>query len=81
MNIPNFKYTQTQFHIQETLNPQNVAEFINFSFFWDAEREPTLKDITIEIKQGKQYSIVGKVGAGKTTFLHALLEELPHFTG
>lgn len=56
-------------------------EFENFSSFWNAEGEPTLKNLTLEIKKGKQYSIVGKVGTGKTTFLHTLLEELPHFTG
>lgn len=56
-------------------------ELKDFSSFWDAEGYPTLKNISLEIKQGKQYSIVGKICSGKTTFLHTLLEEIPHFTG
>lgn len=58
-----------------------MVEFEDFSSFWDCEGYPTLKNITLEIQQGKQYSIVGKISSGKTTFLHTLLEGIPHFTG
>ncbi|OWF38261.1 Multidrug resistance-associated protein 7 [Mizuhopecten yessoensis] len=36
----------------------------------------TLRNISIDIKQGQFIGVVGKVGAGKSSFLHALLAEM-----
>ena len=33
---------------------------------------PVLKDVNIEIEEGKFYSIIGKSGSGKSTLLHIL---------
>lgn len=35
-----------------------------------------LRDVTLQIKRGHLVGVVGKVGAGKTSLLHALLAEI-----
>lgn len=42
---------------------------------------PTLHNINVNIKKGSLIGIVGQVGSGKTSFLQALLRELPHESG
>lgn len=42
---------------------------------------PTLNNINVNIKKGSLIGIVGQVGSGKTSFLQALLRELPHESG
>lgn len=42
---------------------------------------PTLHNINVNIKKGSLIGIVGHVGSGKTSFLQALLRELPQETG
>ncbi|KAJ8919557.1 hypothetical protein NQ315_002179 [Exocentrus adspersus] len=41
----------------------------------------TLTDVTINIKQGTLCCVLGKVGSGKSSFLHLLLKELPASSG
>ncbi|XP_078033391.1 ATP-binding cassette sub-family C member 4 isoform X2 [Augochlora pura] len=41
----------------------------------------TLHDISIEIKPGKLYAVVGSVGAGKSSFLQLILRELQQSRG
>jgi len=36
----------------------------------------TLKDIDLQIKRGEFIIIIGKIGAGKTSLLHAMLNEM-----
>jgi ABC-type uncharacterized transport system ATPase subunit len=43
------------------------------SFAWGEESEPTLKNLSVVIPRGSLVAIVGRVGAGKSTFLSALL--------
>lgn len=47
---------------------------------WDKSRAPVLRSLDIKIKRGSITAIVGPIGSGKTTFLHALLGELHHST-
>lgn len=44
-------------------------------------RAPTLKGINIDFPKGKLIGIIGPVGSGKSSFLQALLRELPFETG
>jgi NitT/TauT family transport system ATP-binding protein len=39
---------------------------------WSNEREPTLKDISLEVNRGEFVAIVGPSGCGKTTLLYIL---------
>lgn len=47
----------------------------------DAWKLPTLQNISVNIKKGTLVGIVGHVGSGKTSFLQALLRELPMESG
>ncbi|CAH3114175.1 unnamed protein product [Pocillopora meandrina] len=45
--------------------------------YWDKSLNPTLKDISLEVKQGELHIVVGPVGAGKSSLLMTILGELP----
>ena len=47
----------------------------------DDIRIPMLKDVTYSFLPKKMYGIMGKIGSGKTTFLKALINDLPYFSG
>lgn len=54
-----------------------LVEIKNSAFcYGDATSEPVLRDVDIEVKPGELVIIVGKVGAGKSTYLNALLGEM-----
>lgn len=78
--------------VQETLNyeadVQNTAEpktvvtptFIGFeelTFQYPMSHVKNLQRISLSLKKGETLGIVGKTGAGKTTFLRQLLREYP----
>lgn len=44
-------------------------------------KHPTLNNIDVDFPKGKLIGIVGPVGSGKSSFLQALLRELPLETG
>ncbi|MDR4888291.1 ABC transporter ATP-binding protein [Fredinandcohnia sp. QZ13] len=44
-----------------------VIEFINYSFTYRSQAEPTLQDITLKIYEGEKVLIVGPSGSGKST--------------
>jgi ATP-binding cassette subfamily C (CFTR/MRP) protein 1 len=46
-----------------------------------AARPPTLKNINLKIRRGAFAAIVGEVGSGKSSLLHALLGEIPKESG
>lgn len=46
---------------------KTVIEFKNFSFKYDAQKNPTLKNINLSIKEGEKVLIVGPSGSGKST--------------
>lgn len=52
----------------------------NFSAYWKSEN-PVLKNLNINIKPGQCISIVGRVGAGKSSLLSCLLKEIPRYKG
>ncbi|XP_062374958.1 canalicular multispecific organic anion transporter 1 [Sardina pilchardus] len=46
------------------------------TFSWGKENEPTLKNISLDIKPGRLIAVVGAVGSGKSSMLSALLGEM-----
>mmetsp|Transcript_83807 Transcript_83807/g.245730 ORF Transcript_83807/g.245730 Transcript_83807/m.245730 type:complete len:1605 (-) Transcript_83807:41-4855(-) len=45
-------------------------------YAWQSWAKPTLMDLDVVVPQGTLVSIIGPVGCGKTTLLHAILGEL-----
>jgi len=78
--------------VQETLNyeadvrnipnPQMIATpkaigFDDLTFQYPMSQVKNLQQISLSLKKGQTLGIVGKTGAGKTTFLRQLLREYP----
>ncbi|GGE36499.1 ABC transporter ATP-binding protein [Streptococcus himalayensis] len=55
-----------------------VIEFKNFSFQYQAQSEPTLKNINLTIYQGEKVLIVGPSGSGKSTLGQCLNGIIPN---
>lgn len=51
---------------------QSSIRFENVSFTYETGTFPSLKNVTIEIKKSKTVALVGKSGAGKSTFVDLL---------
>ncbi len=49
-----------------------VIEFKDFTFKYDAQKEPTLKNINLTIYEGEKVLIVGPSGSGKSTLSNAI---------
>lgn len=59
--------------LEDTLHEDISVSFQNASFKWDSsDSEPTLKDITLNVKKGELMSIIGPVGSGKSTLVHSI---------
>lgn len=54
-----------------------VIQFNDVTFRYPGSKEPALKNIHLNIKQGETIGIVGKTGAGKTTLFKQLLRQYP----
>ena len=78
--------------VQETLdyepdvkNPKDAIDvespaslgFDDFSFQYPMSQTQNLENISLHVKRGQTLGIVGKTGAGKTTFVKQLLKEYP----
>ncbi len=53
----------------------------NLSVLFDSASKPSLEQVQLEILPGESVAIVGPVGSGKSTFLQAILKEVPLRTG
>ncbi len=51
------------------LRHQHTIRFDNVTFFYPNATEPTLRNVTLEIRHGEHVAIVGPNGCGKTTLL------------
>ncbi|ODN02112.1 Multidrug resistance-associated protein 4 [Orchesella cincta] len=81
-NVPNGK--------EETLNKQSdpndnlvTGVFLqNVSAKWSPEyAEDTLSNVSLKVQQGELVAVIGHVGCGKGSLLHAILKELPASSG
>lgn len=51
------------------------------TFSWDKDLQPALKDIDLEISEGKLVAVVGTVGSGKSSLISAFLGEMEKLKG
>lgn len=50
----------------------SILSVQHVSYIYENTQHPVLKDISLDFEKGKLYSIIGKSGSGKTTFLSLL---------
>ncbi|KAK0716329.1 ABC transporter [Lasiosphaeris hirsuta] len=60
---------------------RNAITVQEADFAWDATKPPQLRQVSLAIPWAKFTMVVGPVGCGKTTLLHAILGEIPSQTG
>ncbi|KAF1745727.1 hypothetical protein GCK72_022174 [Caenorhabditis remanei] len=80
-----------EFFASEEMAPQSsiayggtdsAIKIDNGAFAWGSrEEDKSLHDITFNIKRGQLVAIVGRVGSGKSSLLHALLGEMNKLSG
>uniref|UniRef100_A0A8C4Q402 ABC-type glutathione-S-conjugate transporter n=1 Tax=Eptatretus burgeri TaxID=7764 RepID=A0A8C4Q402_EPTBU len=58
-----------------------AVELRDASFSWNDDELPILKKLNVRIKEGSLLAVVGKVGAGKTSLLAAILGEMERIDG
>ncbi|MBQ9647151.1 MAG: ABC transporter ATP-binding protein [Oscillospiraceae bacterium] len=56
---------------------QPVIELKNFTWQYNAQKEPTLHDLTLTIREGEKVLICGPSGCGKSTLAHCLNGLIP----
>ena len=56
---------------------KTIIDFQNFSFQYQAQAEPTLKDINLQIEEGEKVLIIGPSGSGKSTLAQCLNGIIP----
>lgn len=61
-----------------TMNQETYAvKMSHLTAKWEpSQSENTLEDVNLEIQKGKIYAVIGMVGAGKSSFLSAILGEI-----
>uniref|UniRef100_A0AAA9SMB4 ATP binding cassette subfamily C member 4 n=1 Tax=Bos taurus TaxID=9913 RepID=A0AAA9SMB4_BOVIN len=66
-----------QLNTQLPSDGEMIVDMQDFTAFWDEELElPTLKGLSFTVRPGELLTVVGPVGAGKSSLLRALLGEL-----
>ena len=71
VNLPSEKYNGT-LPVEKREDNRYEIEFKNVSFHYPDRNEPVLKEVSFRFRLGEKLSIVGKNGAGKTTFIKLL---------
>ncbi|CAK7324075.1 unnamed protein product [Dovyalis caffra] len=64
----------------DSVNHAVLIKSANFSWEENSSK-PTLRNLNLEIRPGEKVAICGEVGSGKSTFLAAILGEVPHTQG
>ncbi|KAI4581558.1 hypothetical protein MJG53_010001 [Ovis ammon polii x Ovis aries] len=71
-----------QLNTQLPSDAEMMVDMQDFTAFWDEESEsPTLKGLSFTVRPGELLTVIGPVGAGKSSLLRALLGELPPSQG
>ena len=60
------------------MKPKPVIQFSNFSFKYNAQKYPTLKNINLTIYEGEKVLIIGPSGSGKSTLGYCINGLIPH---
>lgn len=58
-----------------------MIRFDHVTVTYAGSDEPTLRDVDLTIPEGELVLVIGRTGAGKSTFLRAINGLVPHFTG
>ncbi|XP_051883066.1 canalicular multispecific organic anion transporter 1 [Pristis pectinata] len=67
--------------IQHNSRLDSAISFSDASFSWDKSGDPTIKDVTLDIKPGSLVAVVGPVGCGKSSLMSAILGEMENVKG
>uniref|UniRef100_UPI00398F0E09 ATP-binding cassette sub-family C member 2 n=1 Tax=Pristiophorus japonicus TaxID=55135 RepID=UPI00398F0E09 len=67
--------------IRQDPSCESAVSFSDASFSWEKNEEPTIKNITLDIKSGSLVAVVGQVGCGKSSLMSALLGEMENIKG
>ena len=59
------------------MNEDTIIRFHEFSFQYNAQQNPTLKDINLTIHRGEKILIAGPSGCGKSTLVHCINGLIP----
>lgn len=60
------------------MSNEAIISFENYNFKYDAQAEPTLYDINLDIHKGEKVLICGPSGCGKSTLAHCINGLIPH---
>ena len=63
--------------MKETTDREPIIEFRDFGFQYNAQAEPTLKGIDLQIRKGEKVLIAGPSGCGKSTLAHCINGLIP----
>ena len=63
--------------MKETTEREPIIEFRDFGFQYNAQAEPTLKKIDLQIRKGEKVLIAGPSGCGKSTLAHCINGLIP----
>lgn len=67
--------------VKDMSNNENNIAIKNLSFTYTGTKNEVLKDINLEVEEGKTIAIVGASGSGKTTLIKLLLQYYPVLKG
>ncbi|EAR99878.2 ABC transporter family protein (macronuclear) [Tetrahymena thermophila SB210] len=83
MQCIDINYTKDE--LSQKLKDNTVLFMEKFTAYWHFEdldnKTPVLKDINFDVIKGETISIIGQIGSGKSSFLYAVMKEIPRYKG